>query len=302
MSRYTFLGRLVQGNPHEAFTQTDRTTKKPKLNDDGTPRKQFFCAVAVAKDPAKRFLVNGVPDYESQRAIIDADARAAWPQFFGQRPQGLAFDANLAPDCKNPAFANKVIDGDGFDDKGQPYANNEGWAGHWVIKCANGFAPKVSEWTAQGWVETVHTGRVIKCGDYVSIGGDCVSNKSSDSPGMYMNFDNVSFEQEGPFIAQKGGVDAETALGSRGPNAQTAQRQPAGAAQHGGNAAGGQTSGTASDPQPYSGYRETAGAGDAAPPPPDDGPTMTAKATTSYEKYIAAGWTDDKLRAHGLMV
>lgn len=306
MSRYTFIGRLVQGDPHNAMARTDPKTKKPKLNEDGTPQTQFFCAVAVAKVPAQRFIVQGVPDYESQRAIIDNDARVAWPQFFGQRPQGLAFPANLPLDCTNPKFANKIIDGDGFDDNGIPYANNEGWAGHWIIKCANGFAPKVSEWTNSGWVETVHTGRKIKCGDYITIGGECVSNTSAQSPGMYMNFDNVSFEQEGPAIAQKGGVDAQTALGSRGPNAQTSQPQGAGAGQTGGPAAGGQTSGTASEQQPYSGYRETGA--DAPPPPGDDapappsGPQMTAKATVSYEKYIAAGWTDKQLRDGGYMV
>lgn len=309
MSRYVLLGRLVQGDPHKALPRTDRATKKPKLDAEGKQITQFFCAIAVAKNPANRFLVQGVPDYESQKAILDADARAAWPQFFGQRPQGLQFPITLPHDCTNPKFANKIIDGDGFDEKGQPYSANEGWAGHWVIKCANGFAPKVSEWTNQGWVETIHTGRTIKCGDYISIGGDCVSNKSADSPGMYMNFDNVSFEQEGPFIAQKGGVDAETALGSRGPNAGAAGQGTAGAGQAGGHAHGGQTSGTASDQQPYSGYREGA-AGAGAPPPPDggkappppSGPQMTAKANgVTYDEYKASGWTDDQLKAHGLL-
>ena len=29
---------------------------------------------------------------------------------------------------------------------------------------------------------------------------------------------------------------------------------------------------------------------------------MTAAATTTYEAYKASGWTDDQLRANGLMV
>jgi hypothetical protein len=29
---------------------------------------------------------------------------------------------------------------------------------------------------------------------------------------------------------------------------------------------------------------------------------MTAAATTTYEAYIQAGWTDDTLRANGLLV
>lgn len=38
------------------------------------------------------------------------------------------------------------------------------------------------------------------------------------------------------------------------------------------------------------------------PPAPPFGPVMTDKATTSYEEYIAAGWTDQLLIQHGYMM
>ncbi len=308
MSRFTFTGRLVQGDPTQMRQKKDEKTKAPRLKQDGTPLLQAYVAVAIPKVPGQRFVIAGNPSYEDSRAVIDNDARAAWPQFFGQRPQGLQFPASLPMDCTNPKFANKVIDGDGFDDKGQPFSANEGWAGCWVVKCSNGFAPKVYEWTPSGWQETVHTGRTVKCGDYVTVSGNCESNKSTESPGMYMNFDTVSFEQEGAFIASSNSVDPNQALGSRGAPANPPAGQPQGqqgnanAGQTGGSVAG-QTGSTTAGAA-YSGYRDNAAPAPPAdaPAPPPSGPTMTAAATTSYAAYIAAGWTDDQLRAGGLIV
>lgn len=69
---------------------------------------------------------------------------------------------------------------------------------------------------------------------------------------------------------------------------------------------GGPPAGTA----PYTGYMGNGAPGAAAPPPPVSAPIatasptkqMTAAATTTYEAYIQAGWTDDTLRANGLLV
>lgn len=319
MSRFTILGRMVQGDVQKAQPQRkDERTGALKFRKDGQPDCPFFVAVAVEKDPSRRFTIQGVPDYESQKAAIDAAARLAWPDFFkgnAARPHGLAFPAQLHPDCTNPAFSNKIFDGDGFDDKGRPYSENEGWAGCWVIKFSNGFAPEVSEWLdnrvdprgqsiGAGWEVTSKTGRIVKCGDYISVGGTCETNKSSDSPGMYMNFDTVGFEKEGDAIVQKGGVDSATALGSRG-GAASPPNGSAGAASNPRPAHGTTNSATA---PAYDGYRTAAadapppppGAG--APPPPPAGPTLTDKATTTYAAYQQAGWTDDQLRNAGIIV
>lgn len=316
MTRVTFTGRLVQGDVYEAKVKTDKRTKQPKIGQNGEPIKQVFAALAIPKDPASRLTIPGNPTYEEQKALVDGAARAAWPQFFtGQRQQGMMYPASLPHDCTLPKFALKVVDGDGFDDNGQPNSAKEGWAGCWVVKFSNGFVPKVYEWTASGWQETIHTGRKVKCGDYVSISGTYVTNQSTESPGMYMNFDTVSFEQEGAFIAAASSVDPNQALGQRGtpasPPAHAAAGTPpppgnAGAASTGAPAHGGQGSTTA---PAYSGYRDAGAAGAppppgaaATPPPPPAGPQMTAAATTTYEAYKAAGWSDDQLRAGGLMV
>ena len=301
MTRFTFTGRAVQGDPMKPGAQRKDKSGVLKFRKDGQPDAPFFYAVAIPKDPAKRFVIPGNPSYEEEKAKVDAAARAAWPNLFQpnyQRPQGLNFEASLPADCTSPKFANKILDGDGFDEDGKPNSTKDGWAGCWIVKVSNGFAPKVYEW-ANGWVElTPHSDRKIKLGDYVTVSGTCESNKSTESSGMYMNFDTVSFEQEGELIVASTSVDPNAALGSRGGNPPA----PAGGQSNG--AAGTSASGTASapTPEPYSGYRE-----DAAPPPPADdappppsGPTMTAKAGgKTYESFTKAGWTDDQLRTHG---
>lgn len=310
MSRFTFLGRLVQGSPTENPHNTDDKGNK-KFRKNGEPDTPFYVAIAVEKNPANRFLVHGVPDYESQKAILDGDARTAWPQFFGTRPQGLAFGAHLAPDCTNPTFANKVVDGDGHTKEGKPYSANEGWAGCWIIKSSTYYAPQVQEWRDDqidgrgavlpaGWFPVEKTGRKIKLGDYVSVSGLCESNKSNESPGMYMNLDLVAFEKEGELIVSKSAVDAGAVLGSRG-----GPSGGAGAGTSSSTAHGAQTSGTASAGEAYSGYR-TPPADDTPPPPGDDtppppsGPVMTAKAGgKSFQSFVDKGWTEAQLREHG---
>lgn len=310
MTRFTFTGRMVQGDAHKAGPQRKDATGAVKFRKDGQPDCPFFLAVAVPKSPAARLVIPGNPTYEEEKAKLDAAARGAWPNIFQQnyqRPQGLHFPASLPADCTSPKFANKVIDGDGFDDDGKPNSGKDGWAGCWVVKVSNGFAPRCVEWN-NGWVDMTPHGRQIKPGDYVTVSGTCESNQSTQSPGMYMNVDIVSFEQEGERIVVASAVDANTALGARtgGPANPPAGSGAAGGAPAdgtGGPAAGTAGSTTASDPA-YSGYREDAAPpppADAAPPPPN-GPAMTAKAGgKTYESFIAAGWNDDQLRQHGYL-
>lgn len=310
MTRFTFTGRLVQGDPHKAGPQRKDATGALKFRKDGQPDCPFFVAVAIPKNPAARLVIPGNPTYEDEKAKIDAIARGAWPNLFQpnyQRPQGLQFPASLPMDCTSPKFANKVVDGDGFDEDGKPNSAKDGWAGCWIIKVSNGFAPEVKEWN-NGWVDMTPHGRQIKPGDYITISGTCESNKSTQSPGMYMNFDIVSFEQEGERIVYASAVDANSALGSRGgpanppPASDPAHSAPAAGAGNPAHGTGGST--TASAP-PYDGYRQDTAAppppADAAPPPPA-GPAMTDKAGgKTYESFIAAGWNDDQLRQHGYL-
>lgn len=311
MTRWTFTGRMVGGSATEQQPQRkDDRTGALKFLKNGEPDRPFYLSLAVPKNPAARFVIPGNPSYEQEKAKIDADAKAAWPQFFSsQRNPNIQYGAHLAADCTNPAFANKVIDGDGFDDKGQPFANNDGWAGCWIIKVQRYYAPNVYEWVENwvdpvrpgapytGWKDVSLTGRKIKAGDYITVSGECESNKSSDSPGMYMNHDTISFEAEGEAIILRSAVDPNAALGQRGPNAAASAPAASSAAP----APGAPASETA---PAYSGYREaTSPAAPAAPAAPPAGPQMTAKADgVPYEEFVKQNWTDDALRAHGYMV
>ena len=297
MVQFTIIGRLVQGDPHKAQPPSkDPRTKQTKIDArTGQPvAGQFFVAVAVPKNPADRIVVQGVPTWEDTKAALDAEAKSLWPQFFGTPASGLQIGAELPAGCTNPKFANKIIDGDGFDDKGQPYSAKEGYKGCWVVKIASQFAPKVYEWTASGWQETVHTGRIVKPGDYISVSGTSATNNSTESPGMYMNLGAVSFEREGPEIKSAAAVDPNAAFGARGAPA----NPPAAAAPAASPpppAAGGQSSGTAAP-------TDTAWMAPPPPAPPAGAPVLTAKANgATYESFKAAGWSDDQLRANGYL-
>lgn len=286
MSEFSISGRMVQGDPHKAQPPSkDPRTKAVKIDPKtGLPvNGRFFIAVAVEKNPAARSLViPGLPTFEQVKAVLDADAKAAWPQYFPAN--GVAPRPELPAGCTNPTFSNKIVDGDGIDDKGQPYSRFEGYAGCWVVKFENGFAPKVEEWGDHGWVETVHTGRIVKPGDYVTVRGDTKNNGSTESPGMFMNFKGVAFEREGPTIATQSSFDPNEAYGQRGNAVQTG----AAAANPPVTAATAPNSPTASPGEP--------------PAPPPAGPVMLPAANgISYEAYKAKGWTDEVLRAQGYM-
>jgi hypothetical protein len=303
-TRFTLTGRLVQGDPcNLGPVQKDDRTGQIKMTKAGEPLRQFFCAIAIPKAPAQRHIISGNPTFEDVKVALDQEARSAWPQFFGNRPMGPTYSASLPLDCTNPKFANKIVDGDGFDDKGQPNNVKDGWAGCWVVKCVTMFAPKVYEWTASGWQEIFHTGRKIKCGDYITVSGDCSSNESAQTPGMYMNMDTVSFEAEGVAIVGANNVDPNAALGQRGAPASPPAQSSAPPAAAPAASAGQPAHGTAPSPTaaPYSDYR-TVPAAPAAPPPPPAGPVMLPAANgIPYASYIQQGWTDDQLRASGYM-
>jgi hypothetical protein len=241
-------GRIVQGDVYKRSAKTD-SLGKPKLGADGKPEMQYFVALAVPKND---------PNWPAFFALLNGEARAAWPQFF-----------NAAGQCTNPTFATKITDGDGHDQKGQSHATKEGFAGHWVVKCASMYAPKVFEHTGLGWTETAD-GRV-KRGDYARISGTTSSNQSAVSPGMYVNLNMVAYEGEGAAIVS--GPTADQAFGTPGAAAPVA-----------------------SPPPPP---------GVTPPPPPaaSTGPVMTAAAGgATYAAMIAAGWTDATLIAGRMMV
>jgi hypothetical protein len=267
----TPMGRLVGGDAYKMTQNTDSKTGQPKLRKDGTPQMSSYVALAIPKSDLA---------WPAFKAMCDAEALKAWPNGQTQHPQ----------------FASKIEDGDSTvpNKKGKRNADREGFPGHWVVKFGSGYAPKVVYWdNTRGWVES--TGGHVKLGDYISVAGTIDGNGSADSPGMYMNLNQIAFEREGAAITV--GLDPNDAFGSRGPNAARAATGQQAAATT-------QASATAGAGSTYSGFMET----DAPPPPADDappppaGPTMTDKAQgKTYQSFIDKGWTDAQLRQHGYL-
>lgn len=278
----TPVGRAVGGDPYKMTQGKDSKTGLPKLKTDGSPMMSSYLALAIPK---------GDPAWPAFKAMCDGEATKAWPNGQAQHPQ----------------FASKIEDGDSTipNKKGKRNCDREGFPGHWIVKLGSGFAPEVFVWltaaeaTAQqrvapgtaaidNWYPSA-SGEV-KIGDYVSVAGSIDSNKSADSPGMYMNLNKIALERVGEAISV--GVDAATAFGTRGPgNAAPAASTPTPAATTPPSPTAG---GTDAPPPPHTTYMD--------PPAPPTGPVLAAKANgASYQSFIDKGWTDDTLRQHGYL-
>ena len=157
----TGVGRLVQGSPFTPNTIDQLGNplvykKGPKI---GQPREDYYMAIAIPKtDPSIADMV----------AKMQQVAMAGFP--------GGQYNA--------PTFAWKMMDGDGIDSKGQPYANREGFAGCMVFKFSGGYAPKC--YTVNGG-ELLTDPNSIKRGYYIRIYGSTADNGSEQQPGVYLN-------------------------------------------------------------------------------------------------------------------
>lgn len=310
----TPVGRIVQGDPWEP-NLTDQDGK-PRVYDRGPkmgqPKPQWFIAVAIAKtDPA----------WPAFYQMLLTEAATAWPSLFPQGANGP---------CALPTFSFKIIDGDDAtphidakSGKSWRYCDKEGFPGHYVVKCSSGFAPKVYEEVPAGsgtFMEVTDKSR-LKAGYYVRVAGQTSSNDQPTKPGIYVNLNMIQIVGQGPEITR--GVDAATAFGGAGPAA-----LPPGATPLQPAVAGGFTHAPAavvppipapqaapvpavpaypSNPAPvvppHTTYM-TPPPAPVAPPPQPAGPTLTAAGQAAfpggtYAGFLAAGWTDDALRAAG---
>ena len=280
------VGRLVEGSVHELKDVEDNNGVK-KLGKDGKPQKQCFFSVAIPKTP-------GVTDWkqEAWAAPIVQAAMAAFPG--GQ--------------YNWPAFAWKVTDGDSAipNKKGKLPKNKAGFPGNWVVKLSGGFLPQLL--TRDG-SQRLSPEQRIEPGDYVQAAYFAVGNNRSDSPGVYVNHAAVAFTGFGERITYERDY---TGVGfGQGPVPAGVRAAPS---------AGMTTPPLPATPAPLPAAPVAAPAPIPAnpavlqaplpaapaplPPAPPAAPVkqMTAAATSSYEQYIAAGWTDAQLVQHGLMV
>ena len=185
----TPVGRLVQGGP---FSYSDTNMDgKPLTDSNGNPRKDYFMAIAIAKNS---------PEWDAFKALIDGAAAAAFPHHW-----------------HTPTFSNKITDGDGTipDARGVRPCDKEGFAGHWVVRFSSGFAPDVY---TKGGAAKITDPELVKRGHYVRIYGSCKGNGSTSKPGVYLNLsmvEHIAFGEEftsGPDAASVFGAAPVSAL------------------------------------------------------------------------------------------
>lgn len=294
--------RLVWGDPFTAEVVMDDKTKLPKRDAAGEIVMEYAFGAAAVKGDA---------EFNRLYGEFKAADMAEWPQFHGA-------DGSVNPGVD---FASKITDGDSFNKKGQPRAREgNGYAGHWVVKFASKFPPTVFRAEGGAWVPLAGNtpdaeGRpALQPGDYIKVSGSTQSNKSTQSPGMYRNVNMVAIQRKGVPIVRS--ADPNAAFGAA-PAAPASM--PAAAPLPGGQGLAPPPAPASAVPPaaPYGGYAAPppAPAAPAAPPPapvappaPPPAPVnpqrqMTAAAgATTYEAYIAAGWTDIQLIQSGFMV
>lgn len=286
----TPVGRLVQGDAFVA--QTTDQQGAPRLvktgPNAGQPNPQFYIGVAFRKDD---------PAWPAFFALLDAQARADFPHLFPT--PGAA--------CVNPLFSFKIIDGDGLDTGGKKWSDREGFAGHWVVRFASSFAPKVFNAGQYDPMQQVTDPRALKRGYYVRVNGSCSGNGNAQRPGLYLNLNLIEISAIGPEIVS--GPNASEAFGGGSPAPLPAGATPLAVAPAPQPVAAPAPAPAAASPSPVAASPVTASP---APPPAPAAPApapatpvrqMTAAANgVTYEAHIAAGWTDDQLVANGLML
>lgn len=251
------VGRLVQGG----FKLQPKKDIKGNLVKDSEGKQVEECFIALAI-PKK--LPNGTdnPEVGPFYALFDAQARASFPHLF---PNGGA--------CTHPRFAFKWQDGDGVDNNGQSVAGKPGFAGHWIIKMATRYAPRVYARDGHGnLVQLEDPEKIIKTGYRISVGGTIDGNgveagNSQAVPGLFVSPNLVLFV-----------APDEEIVSGPDPNAVFANVQS-----QAGVAAGAAAAGLARPPQPGApaGAPPMPGAAPApagAPPMPGGAPTPQGNA------------------------
>jgi hypothetical protein len=315
-------GRMVQGNLYKPNT-TDAENRPLVVKSGpnaGQPRVDYFFAVAIPKGTEGHWA-----NTEWGQKIWNM-AHTAWPQGQAQRPD---FAWKIVDG--DSTIPNK---------RGVRPCDMVGHAGHWVLKFGGGYAPKIVTRDGSAAIlepDAVKPGYFVQVFGNASsnqstqTAGIYLNHRIVALAGYG---EEISF---GPDPTQVGfggaalpaGASA-TPLGGMTPPAAGSPPPPPGAPSAVPGVASPPVPGAVASPPPVPGAVAAApaptpppnaafvagpaatpppvpGAVAAAPPPPVAAPpapaarAMTAAATTTYEGYIAAGWNDAQLIAHGLM-
>lgn len=165
LQTFTPVGRLVQGHPLEE--QTKDSEGKPLVDKNGSPRVQYFFALAVEKTN---------PDLPRFLAELQKEASEG---FRNNEPS-------------RPDFAWKIVDGDRPENAGKA-----GFPGHYVIRLSSGFP--IQCYTLGG-ASMITEKEAIKRGYYLRAFVNINANGDSRKPGLYVNPQVVELVAYGPVI------------------------------------------------------------------------------------------------------
>jgi hypothetical protein len=186
-------GRIVwvSGDLFKGRVKTVFGTQQPKLNQAGEPIIEYGFGLAVPKS-----------------ALADPVAGAIWTAMHEEAY--TLYPSRQLP----PSFAMKYKDGDGIDDKGQPFANREGYAGHLIFACTTTLPIKFFRFE-NGQNILINEG--IKCGDYVNVQLNIKAHGAigQGKPGLYLNPNAVQFLGYGKEIVNM--PSGDTFFGTQAP-------------------------------------------------------------------------------------
>jgi hypothetical protein len=293
----TVTGRLVWGDLYEPrTTDYDGNPLTVKSGPDtGKLTQRFEFGFAVKKNPGEQHWANS-----ALGAII-------WAQGHKDHPAA----------AQRPDFAWKVVDGDSTipNRKGNKPCDKEGFPGHWVFTFSSTYAPRIVNANGSAYILEKDA---VNPGDYVQVAGSVAGNTGA-TPGVYLNHNFVALQGHGEPIVN--GPDPKTLGFGGGPQPAGMSSVPVGSMSAPPVTPVPPQTVVVAPPIPPAAVPAPAAAPApvvtpvvphpgilATPTPPPVapaapvGPVMTAKANgTSYAAFIAAGWTDETLRANGYL-
>lgn len=278
-------GRLVWGNIYQ-MRERRGDNGQPKLGADGQPMRACSFGVAIKKGSEQQW------------------AQTPW----GMKLYSVGQQGFPTGQYQHPSFAWKVTDGDStIPNKAQKRpCDQEGYPGHWIVSCSTSAAPpKTYQLDDRGQPVLWPQVDAINPGDYVEVFISVTDNAPAQSPGVYINPVMVCFRGYGPRIFS--GPDVTVAGFGQAPAPVGASAAPL-AAMPAMAPTPPLPAPVAAPPMPPAPVAVapnpafTAPPMPPAPPAPPAGPQMTAAAQgRTYQQYRDAGWTDDQMRAQGLL-
>jgi hypothetical protein len=185
------VGRIVWGHPCKSRPATDNNNL-PKLDKDGKQLMEVSFGLAI-------------PEAEFHAQV--------WPAMAAEIQKGF-------PNGIPGNFSYKMTQPHEIDNKGKPYAEREGYAGHVVLAVSTVLeAPPVFQWTGTQWAQMQSD--AIKCGDYVQVEINFkvnVPTKPTHTPSVYVNPRQIAFVGYGTEIKSGFQADPNATFGA-GPAA-----------------------------------------------------------------------------------